>query len=477
MNIFAEKNKVLILGRQGENLVTAIKFPVSKWVDEYGSGTFALVHQRKQDAAAYPVTITNDGNNVIWTVGTADVRDAGEGSAQLSYTVNGHIAKSEVFRTNTLRSLDATANPPSAWQAWVDQVLAAGTAATTAVSHYPRINSTNNHWEVWSNNSWTDTGVLAKGSTPVITSSKVDGTTTVKADGATIATLLDGTNGTDGHSPVITASKTGGVTTVSVDGSAVATINDGVTDVKVGGTSIVTDGVASVPIASSTQSGTVVVGAGLEMVSNGTTIRTKVASSSVIDARTTYNSITPQNIDYAVKSAITAPIGTAGVVDGVYQYPSYTDEEKARARDRLGFSHTTHIATVTVTEELIGDNGTFVVYIPINYDITDYYVVMKTPNGEAVPGSQWNIYYGFGASGGNRSIAVQYCPQNRKFPLVSHVMCVGGTITALGVFSYPTNTFCCVSNNMTAYTNMRSIIVHAYASPAIPVGTTFDIYI
>lgn len=38
---------------------------------------------------------------------------------------------------------------------------------------------------------------------------------------------VDGKPGKDGHSPVVTASKTNGVTTIKVDGAAIATVNDG----------------------------------------------------------------------------------------------------------------------------------------------------------------------------------------------------------------------------------------------------------
>lgn len=68
------------------------------------------------------------------------------------------------------------------------------------------------------------------GHSPVVTASKSGSTTTVYVDGSSIATIddgTDGTNGQDGHTPSVTASKTGSVTTVYVDGSSIATINDG----------------------------------------------------------------------------------------------------------------------------------------------------------------------------------------------------------------------------------------------------------
>lgn len=62
------------------------------------------------------------------------------------------------------------------------------------------------------------------GHSPVITATKSNGTTTVKVDGVTVATINDGE---DGHSPVISASKSGKITTITADGTVIATINDG----------------------------------------------------------------------------------------------------------------------------------------------------------------------------------------------------------------------------------------------------------
>ena len=66
-----------------------------------------------------------------------------------------------------------------------------------------------------------------EGDPPVMTTTKSGKTTTIKADGEDIGTVLDGEDGQDGHTPVITASKSGKTTTVSADGTPIATILDG----------------------------------------------------------------------------------------------------------------------------------------------------------------------------------------------------------------------------------------------------------
>ena len=63
-----------------------------------------------------------------------------------------------------------------------------------------------------------------KGDSPVITTTKVDGITTILSDGVPIGTINDGQRG---HDPVITSSREGAITTIFVDGQSIAVINDG----------------------------------------------------------------------------------------------------------------------------------------------------------------------------------------------------------------------------------------------------------
>ena len=68
------------------------------------------------------------------------------------------------------------------------------------------------------------------GHTPIITTSKLNGITTISIDGTIVATINDGSKGDkgdNGHTPIITTSKSNGVTSISVDGTIVASINDG----------------------------------------------------------------------------------------------------------------------------------------------------------------------------------------------------------------------------------------------------------
>lgn len=100
---------------------------------------------------------------------------------------------------------------------------------------------------IWNGTAWEDVGQIqgpqgpqgpqgqtgatgatgAAGHSPVVTATKSDGTTTIKVDGTTIATILDGTNGSNGHSPAITTTKIGSSTYIYADSTLIGTVADG----------------------------------------------------------------------------------------------------------------------------------------------------------------------------------------------------------------------------------------------------------
>ena len=115
----------ICIGRQGENKVVTVQFDVSGWQEMYGSGSFSLLHQRSADMSAYPCVITSDTNTVSWVITSTDVFYVGNGRAQLLYIVDDKVAKSVVFTTNTLQSLNA-GDAPEPEPEWIADVVNAG---------------------------------------------------------------------------------------------------------------------------------------------------------------------------------------------------------------------------------------------------------------------------------------------------------------------------------------------------------------
>lgn len=116
----------LPLGRQGENRAQQIVWPgiADSWARRYGEGSFALTVKRQGDEAPYPASVRSENGDVVWTLNNADTAKAGEGLAELSYTVSGTVAKSKTWRTVTEPSLsaDGTTEPPEPYQSWMDGI-------------------------------------------------------------------------------------------------------------------------------------------------------------------------------------------------------------------------------------------------------------------------------------------------------------------------------------------------------------------
>ena len=161
----------LPLGHQGENEAQRIVWRglADSWARLYGEGVFALTVMREGDSAPYPANVASENGDVIWTLSNADTAKAGEGMAELTYTVGGAIAKSRTWRTVVEPSLSAngTTKPPPAYQSWVDEVLRAAADAETAVSKMPYVDETTGNWFKWdaAAGAFADTGVAATGPT------------------------------------------------------------------------------------------------------------------------------------------------------------------------------------------------------------------------------------------------------------------------------------------------------------------------
>ncbi|MCD8001375.1 MAG: hypothetical protein LUE95_02100 [Oscillospiraceae bacterium] len=168
MRTIEAEGDILYLGRQGENLALRVRFPVTVWADTFGSGSFALVAQRAGDAAPYPVDISVDESYVNWDVTSADTAAAGLGHCLLLYYADdGTVAKSRTMFTKVAPSLDdAGADPPEAWESWVNRVLTACKTAENiaeAAAHMPIIER--DTWWLWNSDEgvYEDSGYPARG--------------------------------------------------------------------------------------------------------------------------------------------------------------------------------------------------------------------------------------------------------------------------------------------------------------------------
>lgn len=132
VNIDINRKNRIDIGRRGEGNVRKIVFDCTYFAETYGSGIAQLLHRRRGDEAPYPVLIEQDGNTVTWTVKESDTANVGIGEAELIWMLPDGNAKSAVYETETLRSLEEPGDPPEPWRAWVDDVIESADRAEAA---------------------------------------------------------------------------------------------------------------------------------------------------------------------------------------------------------------------------------------------------------------------------------------------------------------------------------------------------------
>ena len=130
--INVSNRKPINIGRRGEESVTTVRFSINAFFPHMpSSATYGLIHQRHNDAAPYPCTIAVADGYINWVIGSGDLANVGNGTAQLSAYLDGAVAKTVIFTTVTTDSMGAT-NPPDPQQIWIDEVINAATRAEQA---------------------------------------------------------------------------------------------------------------------------------------------------------------------------------------------------------------------------------------------------------------------------------------------------------------------------------------------------------
>lgn len=116
-------NGVLKLGKCGESNVRQITFDISKWIEEFGTGSAALLVLRPEDDAPYITTTSLVDGVVIWSVSSTDTAYPGIGECELQYVADGYVKKSKIWKTMTLKSLEDAGEAPDPESGWVADLL------------------------------------------------------------------------------------------------------------------------------------------------------------------------------------------------------------------------------------------------------------------------------------------------------------------------------------------------------------------
>lgn len=118
----------LYIGYVGENLHTRVIIDAAKMYVQYPSAAAALT-VRPPRAEAYPAVVTREGDCVLWDVTDSDLTQQGNGEIQLAFTVDDVIAKTYIGRIRIGRSIIPTGDIPDP----LDDFLVRAGAALTAI--------------------------------------------------------------------------------------------------------------------------------------------------------------------------------------------------------------------------------------------------------------------------------------------------------------------------------------------------------
>lgn len=140
IEIKAVPGKLIMLGKQGENLAREVVFDVSGVRAEFGDGAFRLSAKRPGEADAYPATVTEIGDTVVWALTGADTQNAGRGQCELAYYAGETRLKTWTYDTAIAKSL--TGSPKTdPYDEFLDEVNRL--AAEAAISQREAKNSEN----------------------------------------------------------------------------------------------------------------------------------------------------------------------------------------------------------------------------------------------------------------------------------------------------------------------------------------------
>ncbi len=133
--IIATPEVRMVLGRAGESGVTTVRFDVvQEWQKEVGAGGTLQLLVRMDYQDTYPATVKLQGSSAVWVVTGAETAKSGDGQAQLSYLLNGKVAKSACYSYTVLPSLEETAGaaPPEQVNPWYTHIEQMANEAHTA---------------------------------------------------------------------------------------------------------------------------------------------------------------------------------------------------------------------------------------------------------------------------------------------------------------------------------------------------------
>lgn len=365
--------QTIVIGRRGTYDTMQIAFDLSYLIENYGSGTAVLAAKRSQDESAYPAVVTQDGSTLTWTISETDTYYVGSGECQLMWYVNGGLAKTIIYPMVVMRDILSTAEePPDGYENWIEHLNALG--AETQQNAQDAAQSATDAEDA------KDDAVAAKEAAEAVLEEFTTPTasaTTLSAGSQATAEYSDGnfafgipcgadgspgTPGAPGADGVTPDFSIGTVTTLEPTQPATATITGtpeapvlnlgipkgakgdpgqgggSVNDVQIDGNSIVSGGVADIPIATSSTPGVSYPysNRGLSINADGQISVTKASDASVKAGSAQYAPVVPSNQHGAAFYGLAKAAGDETQAASDNPVGTYTDNAKAAIKDMIG---------------------------------------------------------------------------------------------------------------------------------------------
>ena len=430
-SFFQEQPSLGVLGRTGEHEARRISFDCGEVLKAWPEAAILCVCRRPCDTAAYPIPLTADGTTYTMPLMSRETAAAGTIKLELRAVRDDTVLKSAIFYGRILPSLngqkDAPGNPLSDALNRLESTIA--NAQTLADEIRQKLDNGEFVGERGPQGDKGDKGEPgAKGD---------------KGD--------KGDKGADGSDATVTAENI-----QSALGYAP------VKDVQVAGTSVMTDGVANVPIASATRAGVVIIPTPVDsgIWNDNGSLKISYATDAEISTRVGFRkTIVCTNLDTAVKAAMCDGKGAA-----------WTSAEQKTARDRMGVDKPYEL----IEEITIDEDGVSVV--ERNIDLTRMYLMIIGESGHTgtcALETSFNTGHSFSAYWGLAQIAAQY------ELVVEHGV-------ANGYYKYSTTSISSTPSLMGINLNAMKTIFSATTKPSritrlkisgpIPNGTNFKIY-
>lgn len=301
----------LNLGRADENIAVRVEIDLNRILVQEPTAT-AHINVQNPSGTEYAAVTSMDGTKLIWDITKADNTVEGTGYAQLTVKgPNDEVLKSAVATTRIGRSIRGEGLAPNPVQNWVDDAANKLSSVTQAGEEATKAASSANAAAEAANTAAKNAQTIAD-----TVQEKLDNGEFVGPAGK------DGEQGPQG--------KPGSDASVTADNIQTALGYAPVKDVQVGGTSVLANGVANVPIASEAKEGVIKApfanGAFGIQFNQDNRPYVSAASEADINARQNfYRPIVPSRVDYAVKAAMCDGKGAA-----------WTDAERLAALLRLG---------------------------------------------------------------------------------------------------------------------------------------------